>query len=251
MLLPRSLSAISKMCGDNATKFPLDSVQLSRDAKGNALAVATDGKRFIITKWKDSAHSLDYKEQSGGEAKTDHKADFKVLIPVKPWEEIFKAIPKKTEKAVLEHALVPEDQSGKNIVMETREEDGTTRSIGAKRVEGQFPNWRESVPEYELRPSDPTSNKAVRIRMDAEMLAELIKTVYVTSGKDNPYVDLIVPENQLKPVEVRSNEDTKIYVTGIMFPINSPDTREAFKGALPAELPVVFTTIEDTSATRT
>jgi hypothetical protein len=242
MLLPKTLASIAKICGEDRSKFPLDTVELSRDSKGNALATVTDGKRFLIAKWKDVAHSLDYKEQSGGEAKTEAKPDFNVLIPVKPWEEIFKAIPKKCEKPALEHALVPEDQSGKNIAMETREDDGTTRSIGAKRVEGQFPNWRSSVPEYELKPTDSSSNKAVRIRVDAELLSELVKTVYVTAGKDNPYIDLIVPENILKPVEIRSNDDTGILVTGLLFPINAPETAKAFKGALPAELPTTMAT---------
>jgi hypothetical protein len=237
MLLPRTVANVAKVCGEDRSKFPLDSVELSRDDKGNALAVATDGKRFIVAKWKDRLTGQDYLEASNGEAKVEAKPDFNVLIPIKPWEEIFKAIPKKTEKPALEHALVPEDQSGKNITLETREDDGTIRSIGAKRVEGTFPAWRNAVPEYELKTSDVTSNKAVRIRLDAELLAELVKTVYVTAGKDNPYIDLIVPENQLKPVEVRSNADTGILVTGLIFPINAPDTVRAYTGALPANVP--------------
>lgn len=241
MLLPRTLATVSKICGDDRTKFPLDTIELSRDAKGNAIAVSTDGKRFLITRWKDEALSADYKEQSGGNAKTERKPDFSVLIPAKPWVEIFKAIPKKLEKPALDHALVPEDQAGANITMETREDDGSVRSIDAKRVNSTFPNWRASVPEYELKPSDPTSNKAVRIRMDAELLAELVKVVYTTSGKDNTYVDLIVPENQLKPVEVRSNQDSGILVTGLIFPINAPDTTTPYTGALPAEAPSPIT----------
>lgn len=238
MLLPKSLATMSKVCGEDHTKFPLDTIELSRDDKKNGLAVATDGKRFLIAKWKDMHHLEDYKEAGGADARTEMNPNLNVLIPIKPWEEIFKAIPKKTEKPVLEHALVPENQTGKTIALETREDDGTIRSIGAKRVEGKFPDWRASVPEYELKPSDTASSKAVRIRMDGEMLAELIKTVYLTAGKDNPYVDIIIPENQLKPMEIRSNQDSGILVTGLIFPINAPDAVTPYRGSLPANPPV-------------
>lgn len=235
MLLPRSVANISNVCGADRTKYALDTVQLSRDDKGNALAVASDGKRVLVAKWKDKPQSEDYAEASNGEANVTAKPDLDVLIPVKPWDEIFKAIPKKCKAPVLEHALLVEGEVGKTIPLETREDDGTVRRICPKPVaEIGFPDWRESVPDYQLRPSDEKSNEAVRLRLDAELLAELIKTVWVTAGKSNNYVDVIVPFNLLKPIEIRSHNEEGVRVTGLQFPIMAPDTVTPFQGALPA-----------------
>lgn len=244
MLLPRPIANISNCCGVDRAKYPLDTVQVSRDASGNALAVATDGRRTIIAKWRDEAASKDYTDASKGEAKTQAKPDFETLIPVKPFDEIFKAIPKKCKAAVLENVLIPESEVGKNIPLETREDDGTVRSISAKAIpdsDGRFPNWREAVPEYAIKTTEPGSNEAVRIRLDAELLAELVKTVWVTAGKSCTYVDVIVPLNQLKSLEIRSHNEEGIKVTGFLTPINSPDMKSPYAGALPATKPTAAT----------
>jgi hypothetical protein len=240
MLLPKSISNISNCCGADRAKYPLDTVQLSRDDAGNALAVATDGRRTIVAKWQDKVVAQDYSDASAGEANIAAKADFEVLVPTKPFDEIFKAVPKKCKAAALEHVLLPESEVGKNIPLETRDDDGAVRRLTAKAIpesDGKFPDWRTAVPNYALKPSDPESKTAVRIRLDAELLAELVKTVWVTAGKSSTYIDLIVPENQLQPVEIRSHNEEGVKVTGFLFPINSPDTLNPFPGALPANKP--------------
>lgn len=251
MLLPRSIANISNCCGEDRAKYPLDTVQVSRDADGNALAVATDGKRTIVAKWKDKAVAQDYKDASQGEANTEAKPDFETIIPIKPFDEIFKAIPKKCKATALENVLIPESEVGKNIPLETREDDGTTRRIAAKAVpasDGKFPDWRGAVPSYNLLPSNQESNDAMRIRLDAELLAELVKTVWATAGKANTYIDVIIPANQLRPIEIRSHQDEGVKVTGFLFPINSADTATPFSGALPAAKPVVVAPAAEGSA---
>lgn len=235
MLLPRSIATITEACGEDRSKLLLDVVHLERDKDGNALAVTTDGRRFLVAKWKDKASSEDYFEASGGEAKTQAKPDLEVNLPIKPFEEIFKAIPKKCKHPVLEHALLVETEIGTKVPLETREDDGTVRGVAPKPVEGNFPNWRDSLPEYDLLPSKEGSNEAVRVRVPAEQFASLMKAVWTTAGKAQcDYVDLIVPLNTLRPVEIRSNPDEGIKVTGFLTPIQAEDTKTPYAGALPA-----------------
>jgi hypothetical protein len=235
MLFDRSVFNISECAGVDHSKHLLDVVHLERDAQGNALAVTTDGKRFLVAKWKDHAKSLDYFEQSEKEANVTAVPTFETNIAIKPWDEIQKAIPKKCKKPALEHALLPETEVGKTIPLETREDDGTVRRITAKPVEGVFPNWRESLPSYNLLVSSPGSNDAVRVRVPAEQFASLMKAVWATSGKNTmDYVDLIVPMNALRPVEIRSNNLDGIKVTGFLTPIMAEDSKTPFDGALPA-----------------
>jgi hypothetical protein len=130
--------------------------------------------------------------------------------------------------------------------METREDDGTVRGVAPKPVEGNFPNWRDSLPEYNLLDSNPDSNDAVRVRVPAEQFSSLMKAVWTTAGKAAcDYVDLIVPLNALRPVEIRSNPDEGIRVTGFLTPIYASDTKTPYAGALPApsaKVPVTPTT---------
>jgi len=240
MLIPKSVFNVSSVCGTEKTKYTFDAVKLERDENGNAVAITSDGSRILVAKWDDLKEKEDYFTASEGLAKVEENKNFNTLIPIKPWDEICKAIPKKPKQTtanqpstdILERALVSETEVGKTIPLETRDYDGTVRRVAPKPAEGNFPNWKESVPAYELLEPDMNGNTAVRIRLSSEALAELIKTIWTTAGKTNDAIDLIVPTNPLRPVEIRSNHDEGVKVTGFMFPINSADIKTPFPGAL-------------------
>jgi len=241
ILLPKNLNNITIVCGSDRAKWALDTVQLFREKALNSVAVATDGFRTVIAKWNDRPASLDYKDATKNVASTEANPNFEVLVPFKPYDEIFKVIPKKCKKSpALESVLLPETQVGASIPLETRDEEGAVNQILVKPLlpkDGKFPNWREAVPEYNVLESDENSKDAVRIRVDAKLLADLIKTVWQTAGKDCTHMDLIVPRNRLSMLEVRSHREEGISVTGFLTPINSPDSGTCFAGALPADKP--------------
>lgn len=229
-----------------------------RSKEGNAQAVATDGFRTVVATWNDKPSSLDYKDASKNLASTESDPNLNVLIPFKFFDDIFKTVKKCKKNPALESVLLPETLVGANIPLETRDEDGAVNQIMVKPLaakDGKFPNWFEAVPEYNVLDSDENSKDAVRIRVDAKLLADLIKTVWQTAGKDCTHVDLIVPRNRLSMLEIRAHNEDNIYVTGFLTPINSPDDSKPFKGALsvdksaPKEVPVeakVETKVEET-----
>jgi len=229
MLIPKSVFGVSSCCGDDNSKFPFDGVKLERNEKGEALAVASDGKRLIVAKWKDKGIEQDFKDASGVNVVSVDK--FTTLVPVKHWDEAGKLIPKKVKNDVLEHVALLEDQVAKTIPLETRDDEGTVRRVAPKPLTGTFPNWQQEYPKYDVLQSDPTSNKAVRIRLNSSLLFELVKTIGVAAGKSDDAIDVIIPLNDLRPMEIRSNDNEGIKVSALLYPINSA-SKDPFTGAI-------------------
>ena len=255
MLIPKNVFSIGKFTDQDCTRYALGGVRLERGEAGEAIAIATDGRRLVAVEWDDSNNKNAAGQLGSGEA----VENYETIIPVDDWREAEKTLtlPDNKRAKVVGNAIAPKavenenesqrkqreavektiakrsiygqcycDESTTNGSVKLSSTDGQkTRSLECKTADGRFPNWRDVIPN-----DDKLKTEYVSLTIDWQLLAQACEVVAkaANAGADQRGVELLVPigeaasdgeqrESDGQPVLIRHNVDAK--VTGVVMPM--------------------------------
>src|SRR5262249_41361459 len=140
-------------------------------------------------------------------------------VPADAWKEVAKAVPKKGYPTILTHVLVDETQSNPLLL-------GTTDLRSVRRftplpVEGQFPAWQQVLAPLTLLPklkSGKRKQYAVKVQVDARMLAELLSVLAKMLDDGTHGVTLYVPVNGDAPLQIQA-QSNNVQALGVLMPL--------------------------------
>lgn len=193
MLVPPEAFKVSKACDTEkeSTRYALGAVKLERK-DGRGRAVATNGRMLAMVEWSEPDTS-EYPHPAARE-------DCDRLIARAQWDELAKVHAKnarKQFKEILRHAVIGNHENPNLVTTVTIDTDLNQSVKDCRVMEGRFPKYEDCIPKY--GPSD-----CVEVRMDADMLVELLEM----ANKDddgNRHVNIMVPLSNAdtKPVLIR------------------------------------------------
>lgn len=215
MLIPERVFPIVA-CAGESTRYALGAVHLERDAQGSPVAVATDGRRLLVVSWQEPSGE-DYPDAVGNVAQVD---GFSALVPADAWKEAGKALPKKTYRPILSYVLLDESQVNPLLLGTT--DLHSVRRFSPPAVEGRFPKWQEVIAPLILLPKLTTGKGkpgyAVKVVVDAKMLAELLNVLAKMLDDDSRGVTLYLPVNGDAPLQIQATGST-VQALGVLMPL--------------------------------
>lgn len=223
MLIPQHIFAVSKICDSSASRYVLGAVKLERDENGKPHAIATDGRVLIHATWNEDDHS----QYPPGVVETvEPKPGFECLVPEKQWNELLALAKKvgKCPKKILQNAVLDEVNCNGTVSVGATDID-TARTLKIRQPEGRFPRWTDVIPKYDLVNQTDVEeqglgNSAVRICLDADLLAKIAQVTSQSGGHDGdrPSIALVVPLDRHKPVLIESRGPLGL-AEGVVMPL--------------------------------
>lgn len=217
MLIPEKVFPIVATAASEVGRYAMNAVHLERDKAGSPLAVATDGRRLLVVSW----HEPDGSEYPGGVGRVDQQEGFTALVPTDAWKELGKAISRKAYKPILGFGLVDESQVSPLLLGATDLQ--SVRRFTPLPVEGRFPQWREVISPLTLLPKmKPRKGKArhaVKVHVDAKMLAELLTALAKMIDDDSRGVVMYVPVNGDAPIQIQAQSE-HVQALGVLMPLS-------------------------------
>lgn len=213
MLVPRSAFAARKICDVNSSRFALGAVQFERDADGQPFAVATDGRRLIALTWKED-DAAKYPAVAGCDPAP--VANCTMLLPAAICDQAAKSkAGAKAVKPILRNIAI--DEHGSDVIAIAATDQNETARIDARQVDGQFPRWRDCVPQ--VRTDD------IHVRLDAKLLRGLLEVIEGHAGGDDcfPVVFSFNRESPAHTAVVLSAENCNGSAVGVIMPRAAQD----------------------------
>ena len=194
--------------------------------------VATDGHILARVSLPTEAKKQDFPNPPGFTPNGFTKA----LVPVLTCKDIEKAIPKKPNFPILQHAAITTSEKNVQVAVNDLE---SPRVFTVKPPEGQFPNWDSSALWDHSKPAEPARNglpaqpakdgkPVIDIAFDANLLKRVLDAAVKFSNGD-----------RIKPVRLRfyGNNDSMRFdmvnddgqeLNGLVMPVRS-DVKPQFK----------------------
>lgn len=191
MVIPtKILRALTRLVASGPTKYRLDRVLLRRKADRNAEAVACDGRRLLITRWRDDD------DRPMGES-----GKFAAMI----------------DPAELARACGPSE-----LVAELHRGCVTLRPpLRTVRLEtGRYPNYEEVVPACEKPTTPDHPGDHVAIKVDAGLLIELLDAMRWLLPANDPSVTLSLPTGQSRCLRIDLHGT--IGAVAVLLPMTEP-----------------------------
>ena len=174
MLIPKSIFGISNVASKDLIRPNACGVRLERNEYGVPFAVAISSSIMVAASWKEFAPE----EWPSGKdnSVSTHVDKFEATVATDHWEEIGKAIPKRSHLPILSNALIEEfpwaEQEGDVVARTTNLK--VVRSIAQKEVTGTFPYWRDV---FRNAAGGITGNKNTSVSVFATTIDSLISTL--------------------------------------------------------------------------
>jgi len=228
MLIPRDVLDVHRITSKDETRFNLQCVHGEREAKRPRLT-ATDGYRLITVTW-------DEPEIADGEAPDDYGdltkvPGFSANVLAETCAEVARIVPRGEVGEVYRHAWL-EEANGNGLVRMGAGAKALGQAVQceAKDPGIEFPNWHEAVASVK---------GAVKIGINAKLLAELVAVVSKASGEVG--VVLSVPADPTQPLGIHADSaDGTVHVDAVLMPMRidltgRPDWDDvpSFKGMEP------------------
>ncbi len=210
MLIPRQVFNVSKLAARESTRYAINGVNVER-VDGQCVATTTDGRRLISVKWSDEDIRAEFPPDVGDVAPLD---DFQTIVSRSQWDEAGKLIPKRTLKPVLGNCLLDENSANGEVTLAATDLD-RTRSVKGASVEGNFPKYRDIIPDYDI------GRNAVAIGVNPRFLAEVARAVEDTATDDSP-VRLTIPVDPGRPMVIDAQVNG-VEATAVLMPCKHPD----------------------------
>jgi hypothetical protein len=221
MLIPRSvLSSLIVASDTESSRYALGGLRIERDAKGYAVAVATDGRRLMCVEWNDADMAKEVPEVGDIKTAADPDSEFTengTILSVADCKAIARAA--KPKVAALrrkpELAFVAMEEATANGTVRLAASDGQTVSASEVRpVEGRFPKYRDVIPQYR-------DDECVRVRLDARFIADLADATERMAGSDMDHgLTLVIPTDDGRAV-LLEKETADIKVQAVLMPLAS------------------------------
>ena len=217
MLLPRTVLSLAAVADSSSSRFALGSIALERDAAGNPLAIATDGRKLLVLGWNE-ADTENYPVLDGIDRDARLAEGDTLLLPAAACKEANKVKLSKTvlkSKPILSNVLVDETMTeGQDIkIGQTDMSGGSVQSV--RRVDGRFPHWRNCMPAV-------TPKSSVSVTLDARHLATLLDTIsrHVNSDSSTPIVVLTIDlaEPATRPIHLSACDGRGHRACGVLMP---------------------------------
>lgn len=232
MLIPRDVLEVHRITSKDENRPNLQCVHAEREADRPRLT-ATDGHRLVTITWSepevpDADIPADYGDLT-------QIPGFTADILAETCAEVARVVPKGERAEVYRHAWL-EESNGNGLVRMGAGDKSICQAVQceAKDPEIEFPNWRDAVGSVK---------GAVRIGINAKLLAELVAVVSKASGEVG--VVLSVPADPLQPLGIHADsKDGTVHVDAVLMPMTldltgRPDWQDvpSFKGMEPPPKP--------------
>jgi len=207
MLLNRFSLMARLAASRDESRFNINVLRVESDGR----TVATDGHRLYTVTPPPDADDAEYPDVGDVPATLDPLADFS--MPRDVAERIAKALPKKPRLAILGSArldVAATNADGKVRVVVT--DLDTVTPIEARKVDGDFPDWRQVLPE-----GDPVASFTVNGRY----LADVAKAAADFSGTRGCAVR-VECFGELSPIRFTAeNPETGQTFVGVVMPMRA------------------------------
>ena len=175
MLVKPEIFELHKVAG----RYALGGVRFERDATGQPVAVATDGRVMLAARWVETAAD-EYPADKTGLA-TELVPGFGCIVPIDACKKAVKLPPKRTNKAVLRNVLLDEPATNGAVPMAATDLEAVDRLEPAA-LEGRYPKWRD------VYPRNDQAERTVSVKLGGRLLADLLQSVIKASGERDPKV---------------------------------------------------------------
>lgn len=187
MLVPREVFSVASHADTTSSRYAFGGVQFSRAADGTATAVATDGRRLIVTQWREPKPA-DYPASVIAEASPN--PSFSVLIPQKTCREAGRWNPGKRAKAILQNVAIDEHvtATGPNacrVSIAATDLEKFPR-FDCKQMEGRYPRWQDAIPAYD-------ASNSLSIAINHQFLVDAAEALgKIGTGETKPEITLTI-----------------------------------------------------------
>lgn len=191
MVIPtKILRALTRLVASAPTKYRLDRVLLRRKADRNAEAVACDGRRLLITRWRDD-----------DDRPIDESGNF--AFTVDP-AELARACGPSEMVAELHGARVALRPPLRTVPM----------------TAGRYPNYEDVVPACEKPTTPDHQGDHVAIKVDVDLLIELLDAMRWLLPDDDRSVTLSLPTGQYRCLRIDLHGT--IEAVAVLLPLREP-----------------------------
>ncbi len=210
--IPSNLHHLTKLAAKDASRYAMTGVQIERTedpVEGTGyIAVATNGKQLAVVRGSCPVSATEYPAMP-----TMHGAPngaVKAMIPTAALVKACKEAPTRTysgERANINNTVAVVLGEQVATLGSTTLEDSTVKQT--RLVEGRFPCWRDVFPKKE---------PVVRVNLNADMLAELLKVASEFSPDGDGRVIIEVFDG-LSPVKITTKHDGQTF-EGLIMPLS-------------------------------
>lgn len=191
MLIPKeAFQALRVASKESVGRHCLEGLQIERGKDGKPFVVATDGAMMLVASWTE-LDEAEFPAGDGGEPILDLKPHpgFSVTISALDAQEAPGLVPKRSNLPVSSFvALEEQDGRAEGSVRMAGTDLERVKRLGARAVEGKYPDWRSIVETAEKR------QKSFKILLRADKLVELLRTIQAVLGKPKePIVTMTIP----------------------------------------------------------
>lgn len=207
MLIPREVLEIHRIASKDATRLNLTCVHAEREDADTPRLTATDGWRLLTVTWKEP--EVDSPPADFGDLR--RIAGFTGEIQVETCAEIARVVPKGAVGEIFRHAWLEETNP-----------DSLTRMGAGDKAVGQAVQCETkgpdvTFPDYRVVTKDIAG--AVKIGINAALLAELLQTIGKISGERG--IVLHVPSDPKKPIGIHADSaDGALHVDAVIMPMD-------------------------------
>lgn len=168
MLIPKGVLKLERVASHDKTRYAMNGILVSRDKdNGEAIAVATDGKRLIEARWDDSTLRVEFPACG---VDLEPRKDLLVVIPGDSVKAIEKAMPRKVKfdhenMIAVQETLIDQGERLKIATVEA----GSSNVREVKPVEGHFPPYADVMPG--------ANHSTMRVALNARFLLEIAEAL--------------------------------------------------------------------------
>ena len=215
MLVSKTALSVRHAASKDATRYNLNGVRFESDGR----VIATDGHRlYTVTPPEEKPDPREFPaipgvEDPGGSAPLEP-----FTLPLAAADAVAKAIPKRG-LPILKNALLDVDgTNGSEKARFVTTDLEVTTPIEALKIDGDFPDWRQVMPDGE-----PT----VKLALNWQYLADLGKALNEFCPGSREKLVTIEIIDEMSPVKFTAkNPDTGEEFTGLIMPIR-PDRKKS------------------------
>jgi hypothetical protein len=164
MFIPKSVFPIVSCAAKESSRYSTNGVYLER-WEGKAAASVTDGRVLVTTTWDDTG--LADADRYPGD--TSAVAGWSRILPVDGWKQAEKLLPRGRHETPVLHVAESDDDTTPTIDLATVNRAGNCSTQTIETCEGQFPKYREIIPN---RAGDD-----IRFVVNPKMLANTLATI--------------------------------------------------------------------------
>jgi hypothetical protein len=220
MLVPRSAFALASITDTGSLRYALGSVRFERDGDDKPLAMATDGRKFVVLGWSENDKDC-YPPLPGINAGATLDRGNALLIPAAACKEAAKfkvAVRLLNAHPVLENSVVEETALDPGQLVTIGATDGTAQSVAhVVQAEGRFPKWQDIIPATSAASSHS-------VTLDADHLLAMLEVIrkHVThSDGYNPVVLTLDAANPCNsPVTLTARNADGRTACGVLMPMS-------------------------------